>query len=93
MKCDILKTKVTFFNINQKDIKMKVCYKLIESNIIIEDISYNTYGIACVIDDIITDKIFDISLNKKDVENLCNYLNCSKIPKVHFKDIVEDSMI
>lgn len=69
---------------------MLIKYRIIESKIKIEDISYVTYGIACCIGSEITETIFDISLNRNDVETICNILNKSNIPPVHFRDIVED---
>ena len=69
---------------------MNIIYKSIEHKVIIENINYISYGILCFEDNVLIDSIYDVSLNKNDVNNICNYLNNNRISPVHFYDIVED---
>ena len=69
---------------------MENTYKTVESNVIIDGRSYNTYGIAYISDGQIKETIFDISLDKSKVESICEILNNNNIPLVHFRDITED---
>lgn len=69
---------------------MENYYRINTNTVIIENNSYITYGISYCKKDIIIETIFDISLNRNEVEKLCDFLNNHQIPYVHFKDIVED---
>ena len=69
----------------------KIKYLIMQTEINVEDDeSMQTYGIACVKDDIVVEYIEDISPDKKSVVKAAEKFTKNHLDPVHFEYAVED---
>jgi len=63
-------------------------YEIITSTVVIEDEEIVTYGISCNIYGI--KPIYDVSVNKKTVEDLVNAMNEGDLDPIQMLEVCED---
>lgn len=68
----------------------EVLYLVLPSKIVIEDETYDTYGIGVVVDYILEDYILDISVDFEKVYHLVKLCNEEDLSAIHLRDVVED---
>ena len=66
-----------------------VKYSIVESTVNINGIPHITYGIAAQ-DISVTDCIYDITADRKSLEQLVALCNRKKLSPIHLHDVVED---
>ena len=77
-----------FKNKKQRQIFMK--YQIFKHDITIENKIVETYGINIYENEVLVDKLYDISTDYHALSQLVYSLNIEKIDLVHFDSIIED---
>ena len=70
-----------------------VFYFIIPSKINIENVTYDTYGIGAIENNIIVDYILDLSIEFERVKSFVNMCNDNELSLIHLKDVVEDFLL
>lgn len=68
----------------------EVLYLVLPSTVVIEDVTYDTYGIGVVVDYVLEDYILDVSVEFEKVHRLVKLCNEEDLSAIHLRDVVED---
>jgi len=72
--------------------KQNFKYSLVISSIVVEEETYNSYGIACSENDTVKKCIEDVSIDKKEVSDLIDLFNKLKLDPIQMEDVIEDAL-
>lgn len=91
------KMNLSSFIINpnfQKTLKNNgVLYFTLPSKVTVEDITYNTYGIGAIKNNVIVDYVLDLSTDFESVKSFVNLCNINELSLIHLRDATEDFFI
>ena len=68
----------------------EVLYLVLPSTVVIEDVTYDTYGIGVVVDYVLEDYILDVSVEFEKVHRLVKLCNEEDLSAIHLRDVVDD---
>lgn len=90
LKLSLFMSKTELEKIYDSD---KVLYFILPSKVTVEGITYDTYGIGAIENNIAVDYILDLSTDFDSVKAFVDLCNANELSLIHLKDVAEDFLI